>query len=167
MPALTEEGLALAIDQAAAYIRQTGASYLDYLAALRSDPATVHATDLAHAESVAGRVWRRSLDRVTSRNDNHPAAVVLGVLSYLAPDDIPRQLFAPAAVKSAPLLADFGPVLVTVALGALADYSLITLDHDAIAVHRVVQHLTRLAAADRDQAGDYCTAAIDLLNASI
>ncbi len=160
-------GLALAIEQAAAYIRQTRGTYADYLQALRTDPRTVYETDLARSESVTARVWQRSLNHVTGSTPGHPAAVVLGVLSYLAPDDIPRQLLAPHAVKDAPVLGDLTPVQVSVALASLADYSLITLDTDAIAVHRVIQHLTRLDAETRDMAIPYCTAAITLLNASL
>jgi Trypsin-like peptidase domain len=160
-------GLALAIEQAAAYIRQTRGTYADYLQALRTDPRAVYETDLARAESVTARVWQRSLNHVTGKIRGHPAATVLGVLSYLAPDDIPRQLLTPDIIKDAPVLGDLTPVQVNVALASLADYSLITLDTDAIAVHRVIQHLTRLDAEARDMAIPYCTAAITLLNASL
>jgi hypothetical protein len=47
-----------------------------------------------------------------------------------------------------PLLEPFGPVRLTVALGELADYSLIGLERDAVSVHRVIQHLTRLDLLD-------------------
>ena len=160
-------GLALAIEQAAAYIRQTRGTYADYLHALRTDPRTVYETDLARSESVTARVWQRSLNHVTAGTPGHPAAAVLGVLSYLAPDDIPRQLLAPEAVKDAPVLGDLSPVQVSMALASLADYSLITLDPDAISVHRVIQHLTRLDAETRDMAVSYCSAAISILNASL
>ena len=160
-------GLALAVEQAAAYIRQTRGTYADYLGALRADPRTVYETDLARSESVTARVWQRSLNHVTGGTPGHPAAVVLGVLSYLAPDDIPRQLLAPDVIKDAPVLGDLTTVQVSVALASLADYSLITLDTDAIAVHRVIQHLTRLDAETRDMAIPYCTAAVTILNASL
>jgi hypothetical protein len=160
-------GLALAIEQAAAYIRQTHGTYANYLQALRTDPRTVYDADLARSESVTARVWQRSLSHVTGGAPGHPAGAVLGVLSYLAPDDIPRQILALDTVKDAPVLGDLSPVQVSVALASLADYSLITLDTDAIAVHRVIQHLTRLDAETRDMAIPYCTAAIALLNASL
>jgi hypothetical protein len=53
------------------------------------------------------------------------------------------------------------------ALGELAAYSLITVDQDAISVHRVIQHITRLDAVVRGRAVDYCTAAIGLLDACL
>ena len=160
-------GLALAVEQAAAYIRQTGGSYSDYLDALRADPGAVFDADLAQAESVAARVWRRSLDRVTEGQEEHPAAVLLGIMSYLAPDDIPRQLFSPSTARSVPLLSVFGPLMVTLAIGELAAYSLVGIDRDssAINVHRVIHQLTRLDAASRGHEKAYCTAAIGLLDA--
>ena len=157
-------GLALAIDQAAAYIRQTRGSYTDYLHALRTDPRTAYDSNPAQAESVTARVWQRSLNHVTASAPGHPATAVLGVLSYLAPDEIPRQLLAPGTVRNAPVLGGLTPVQVSVALASLADYSLITLDTNAIAVHRVIQHLTRLDAEARDMAIPYCSTAISLLN---
>ena len=101
---------------------------------------------------------------MTGSAPGHPATAVLGVLSYLAPDDIPRQLLAPGTVRNAPVLGGLTPVQVSVALASLADYSLITLDTNAIAVHRVIQHLTRLDAETRDMAIPYCSTAISLLN---
>ena len=92
---------------------------------------------------------------------------MLGVLSYLAPDDIPRQLLAPDAVNGAPALEDLSQVQISMALARLADYSLITLDTDAISVHRVIQHLARLDAETRDLAVSYCSAAITILNAAL
>jgi hypothetical protein len=161
------DGLALAIEQAAAYIRQTGTGYSDYLDALRSDPQTVYDTDLAQSESVAARVWRRSLDHVTGGQDDHPAAVLLSVMSYLAPDDIPRQLFSPGALQAVPILNNLGTVKLTAALGELGAYSLVSVDRDSINVHRVIQHLTRLDADARNREADYCAAAIGLLDACI
>jgi hypothetical protein len=166
---LVEElgGLALAIQQAGAYIRETSASYADYLQALRTDPLAVYDADLARAESVAARVWRRSLDHVARNHDDGPVTVMVGIISYLAPDDIPRQLFQAEAIAAVPALAGYGVVKLNRALGELAAYSLITLDQEAISVHRVVQHITRLDADARDTAVDYCSAAIGLLNACI
>jgi hypothetical protein len=166
---LAEElgGLALAIEQAAAYMRQTHTSYKEYLGALRDDPRAVYDADLAQSESVAARVWRRSLDHVTGGQNDHPAAVILSVMSYLAPDDIPRQLFNPDAIHVVPILDDLGVTRLTVALGELAAYSLITIDVDSINVHRVIQHMARLDADRRGVAVDHCSAAIGLLNASV
>jgi hypothetical protein len=166
---VTEElgGLALAIEQAAAYMRNTKTGYRDYLTALRGDPRVLYDSDLAREESVTARVWRRSLEHVTGGQHDHPAAVILGVISYLAPDDIPRQLFSTDAVQAVPMLNALGTVRLTMALGELAAYSLITIDDDSVGVHRVIQHLARLDADTRGQAVDYCSAAVSLLDACI
>jgi hypothetical protein len=55
----------------------------------------------------------------------------------------------------------------TLALGELAAYSLITIDADSISVHRVIQHLARLDADTRGLAVTYCGAAIGLLDACV
>ena len=156
-------GLALALEQAGAYIRQAQTGYRDYLEALRADRGAVYKADLARMESITARVWRRSLDHVTAGQDDHPA-IVLGVLSYLAPDNIPRQLLASAAVKNTPLLGDLGSFQVNQALIKLAAYSLIRLDAGAITVHRLIQDLTRLDAEQASQAAGYAAAAIWLLD---
>jgi hypothetical protein len=163
------DGLALAIEQAAAYIRQSQTDYRDYLNALRDDAQVVYGASLAKSESVAARVWRRSLEHVTGGQDGHPAAVMLGVMSYLAPDDIPRQVFNHDVVHRVQLLDALGAGKLNKALGDLADYSLIVLDRDrySISVHRVVQHLTRLDAESKDRGISYCAAAIGLLDACI
>jgi hypothetical protein len=160
-------GLALALEQAGAFIRQTRGSYADYLQALREDPRTVYNADLAKTESVAARVWHKSLTHVTGGDTGHPAAAVLGVLSYLAPDDIPRQLLSSSTVDGAPVLEDLSQVQISMALASLADYSLITLEPDAISVHRVIQHLTRLDAETRNLAVPYCSAAITILDVAL
>ena len=156
-------GLALALEQAGAYIRQTHSGYGDYLEALRADRGAVYSADLARLESITARVWRRSLDHVTAGQDDHPATV-LGILSYLAPDNIPRQILAAAAIKGTPLLSDLGSFQVNVALARLADYSLIRLDENAITIHRLIQDLTRLDAKQTGRATGYAAAAISLLD---
>jgi hypothetical protein len=165
------DGLALAIEQAAAYIRQTHTDYRDYLSALRDDARSLYKydADLDESESVAARVLGPSLKRVTGGQDSHPAAVMLGVMSYLAPDDIPRQVFNQDATRRVQLLDVLGPVKLNIALGELDDYSLIVFDdnQESISVHRVVQHLTRLDAESKGLGMSYCAAAIGLLDACI
>lgn len=58
-----------------------------------------------------------------------------------------------------PILADLGMVKLTIALGELSAYSMITIDWDSINVHRVIQHITRLDAGVRGLATSYYDAA--------
>ena len=88
-------------------------------------------------------------------------------MSYLAPDEIPRELFEPGPVQATPLLAELGSVKLELALAALADYSLITLNQDVMSVHRVIQHITRLDADTRHRSVSYCAAAIGMLDACL
>jgi tetratricopeptide (TPR) repeat protein len=139
--------LPLAIEQAGAYLAQTGISagkYLDllaqYPAAMYSDGAEGTPTDRTLA-----RIWHATLDRLT---DTPLCGDILRVLAWYAPQDIPRHL-----------LAGLGETPdVTRAIGRLAAYSMITLtgpddEHPpdrppadrpgVLAVHRLVQALAR------------------------
>ena len=144
------DGLALAIEQAGAYIRQTRRTYRAYLGDLRCDPQAIYDADLAATESVVARVWRRSLDRVTKRREDHPARAVLGVMSYLARDEIPRDIFSEGVARNATTLSAYSSVRLAVTLSELASYSLIRVESDTIHVHRVIQHISRLEAENAD-----------------
>lgn len=168
---ITEElgGLALAIEKAATFIRQAKVSYQGYLNDVRSDSWAVLDARLSPSDSIAARVWHGSVARVTGGRADHPAAILLGIMSYLAPDDIPRQILSPAVVRTVPALADIGMTRLTIAQAELAAYSLITIDdkREVMSVHRVIQGITRLDAELNGRSAFYCTAAIDLLSACV
>ena len=140
----------------------TRRTYAGHLRALR----VICEADLAKSESVAARLWERSLNYFTCTTAGRQPQPCRASCPTL-PRRHPRQLRAPDVIKDAPVLGGLTPFQVTMALASLADYSLITLDTDAIAVHHVIQHLTRLDAETRDLAIGYCTAAIEILNASL
>ncbi|WP_340682654.1 tetratricopeptide repeat protein [Amycolatopsis coloradensis] len=124
--------LPLAVEQAGAYLAQTRtspAAYLDLLARfpVRMFTATAEGGD---AQRTMARVWHVTLDHLT---DTPAAGQVLRQLAWYAPDGIPRNLLA--GVVEEPELSE--------ALGRLAAYSMITLTADTVAVHRVVQAVTR------------------------
>jgi tetratricopeptide (TPR) repeat protein len=124
--------LPLAVAQAGAYLGQarvTPTAYLDLLADYPSDmfAATGEAND---SRRTIARIWRVTLDQVA---DTPLAGDVLRQLAWYAPDDIPRRLVA--GLGTAPE--------VLVALGRLHAYSMITLSAEHIAVHRLVQSVTR------------------------
>ncbi|MEU7530066.1 tetratricopeptide repeat protein [Saccharothrix sp. NPDC042600] len=127
--------LPLAVEQAAAYLAQariTPEAYLDLLAGFpaRMFAATAEGGD---AQRAVARIWRVTLDRLA---DTPAAGRLLRVLSWYAPDDIPRDLLA-AALPDLP-----APDLVD-ALGRLAAYGMITLTAGGVTVHRLVQAVTR------------------------
>lgn len=124
--------LPLAVEQAAAYLAQTRtkpAAYLDLLAwfPARMFTATAEGGD---AQRTMARVWHVTLDRLA---DTPAAGWVLRQLAWFAPDGIPRDLLA----------AEVGEPELSEALGRLAAYSMVTLTGNTVAVHRLVQAVTR------------------------
>ncbi|WP_432080483.1 AAA family ATPase [Streptomyces sp. WAC 04229] len=131
--------LPLAVEQAAAYCAEAGVSaggYRELLAAYPEELFATAAQDADPARTVA-RVWRVSLDRLA---DTPLASVILGVIAWWAPEDIPRAY-----------LDDLGsPVEVAGAIGRLAAHSLVTLRDggETLSVHRLVQAVARTADED-------------------
>lgn len=129
--------LPLAVAQAAAYCEETGCTGREYLDDLAAYPAEMYeATDEGgdHERTVA-RVWHVTLDRLAQ----DPLAVrILLMLGWYGSEGIPRSLLASLGT----------PPAVRRALGRLAAHSMITLDDDTVAVHRLVQAVSRTSAED-------------------
>jgi tetratricopeptide (TPR) repeat protein len=128
--------LPLALEQAGAYIAQQQITIADYLGLLRKRPAHILGrVDEGGDESRAiAQIWQVTLDAIERRN---PLAVMLlRIMAYYAPDNIPRDLLAGAADD---------PELVNEALGLLSSYCMISLLGDVVSVHRLVQAVLRVA----------------------
>ena len=83
-------GLPLALEQAAAYCTQTGLTFTSYLQLYRTTPAKLLAKATQPGQAtVTGTV---TLAAAHVRDLNPAAAALLDLLSYLAPDAIPRTL---------------------------------------------------------------------------
>ncbi|MFD9332457.1 tetratricopeptide repeat protein [Streptomyces sp. NPDC060065] len=126
--------LPLALEQAGAFIAQTGITIAEYGAMLRRYPqrATDAAPGGSDPERTVARIWRITLDVLEERD---PRAVeILRIAAWYAPTGIPRVLFEPLAED---------PVDLAQLLGLLADYNMITLDRAGIGVHRLVQTVAR------------------------
>ncbi|WP_405818368.1 tetratricopeptide repeat protein [Streptomyces sp. NBC_01390] len=126
--------LPLALEQAGAFMGQTGITIAEYRDMLRSHPDRT--TDAAPGGSdparTIARIWRITLDALQDRD---PRAVeILRIAAWYAPTGIPRTLLAPLAEDALDLAQ---------LLGLLADYNMITLDRAEIGVHRLVQTLAR------------------------
>ncbi|MGY6658538.1 tetratricopeptide repeat protein [Amycolatopsis sp. TRM77291] len=124
--------LPLAVEQAGAYLAQTRTSPTAYLELLARFPARAFTAtaESGDAQRTMARVWHVTLDHLAGT----PAAgQVLRQLAWYAPDGIPRDLLAGAVGE--PELSE--------ALGRLAAYSMITLTGNTVAVHRLVQAVTR------------------------
>ncbi|MFF9605084.1 tetratricopeptide repeat protein [Streptomyces sp. NPDC014684] len=125
--------LPLAVKQASAYLAQNRGVRLDaYRRRLGTKLSkTAHGID---AERTIARVWNVTLQTLEAE---HPLAVeVLHTAAWLAPDDIPHTLLAPA---------DADPDDIAEAIGTLAAYSMVTDTGTTVTVHRLVQTVLRAA----------------------
>ena len=178
-------GLPLALQQAASYCQQNGKTLASYLALFRDTKKQGRLLAAGHdGDQTIATTWAVSIDQV--RHSNPPAAALLGVLAYLAPEAIPRTLLATAegdggedrgqgdadvpggkaprsaagqdGVTADPLapLYDLDELGADQALGVLHQYSLIQLTPQAIAVHRLVQAVIR--ASHSQETLDACAA---------
>jgi tetratricopeptide (TPR) repeat protein len=137
-------GLPLALDQAGAYLEETGESLSNYLQIYQQGRAALlkrrGGLKPPHPESVA-TTWSLALQQVERAQ---PAAIeLMRMCALLAPDAIPEELIVEGA-------ASLGPVLQPVAtdrtrlnevLAALLRYSLLRRDSmtQTLSIHRLVQ----------------------------
>jgi tetratricopeptide (TPR) repeat protein len=129
----TELGfLPLAIEQAGAYLTQSGITLRNYLDLLEDYPAEMYraTAEGEDAERTIARVWQVTLDRLADEPLN---AQVLRILAWYAPDAIPRALLDGLASP---------PALIS-AIGRLAAYSMIRASPGVVSVHRLVQAVAR------------------------
>jgi tetratricopeptide (TPR) repeat protein len=124
--------LPLAVEQAGAYLTQAGATPRQYLDLLARYPAAMYqaAAEGGDAARTIARIWRVTLDRLA---DDPLAGQVLRILAWYAPEAIPRALLDG--------LAD--PPALLRAVGRLAAYSMLTAEAGVLAMHRLVQAVTR------------------------
>ena len=148
--------LALALEQAGAYIDKQRLSFAEYLrAGRRSGPAVLgwHDPRLMQYPASVAVTWETTFAQLGS-----PERRLLDVLAWLAPEPIPIALFDAAPLAEA--ISDPRE-----ALAGLAGYSLARFDAsgDAVLVHRLVQEITRgrIPAADR---GDSLQIALEAVN---
>ncbi|GLZ29881.1 hypothetical protein Lesp02_20710 [Lentzea sp. NBRC 105346] len=143
--------LPLALEQAAAYLRQSNCPIDDYLDVLRRVPeAVAERGQDAHRRShqnTLKTLWSVSLGWI---DEHHPAAAqLLAVCAYLAPEAIPLDLFTdnanvlpePLATAAASTSGDFSDVV-----GVLVDHSLVQRVDGQLVMHRVVQLAVRTHA---------------------
>ncbi len=165
-------GLPLALDQAGAYLEETGTGLGDYLALLRqrgkellerrggldSDHLSVAATYLTSFEKLA--------------KQNAAAAELLQAVAFLAPDAIPEEIFTEGA-------AEFGPVLQAAAsdaikwdeaIAAAFRFSLVERNPEKmLAVHRMVQAVAKsgMSAEEQKQWAEQVVRAVNAIFPSV
>jgi hypothetical protein len=137
LDALAEQlgDLPLALAQAGAYISRTpGVDVRRYRELLRSAPDRIYASSpVGSGERAVAQVWTVSHEAIAAIDEL--AISLLDLLACFAPDDIPVEVLLRLPGASGLEVAE--------SLGRLASYSLINVVGDSIAVHRLVQAVTR------------------------
>lgn len=137
--------LPLALEQAAAFLDRTPTMSPDeYLRILHTSPARVLSEgELPSNVKNIATVWNLSLDRI---HDEDPAALqLLDVISYLAPESIPVDLFTghPDLLPSPLAEAAGDPLTFAKTTATLVDYSLVKSTTSGLQIHRLVQAAVR------------------------
>ncbi len=158
----------LALDQAGAYIEETGCSVHDYLRLYQQRCHALLARrgeHLAYPESVA-TTWSLSFERVEQANP--AAAELLRLCALLSPDHIPEELLTtgapywPAALQQA--VAD--PLTLNQVVAVLLQFSLVkrmSKDHQ-LSIHRLVQ-IVQMESMEPQQQLQWAERAVRAVNA--
>jgi NB-ARC domain len=142
------DGLPLALDQAGAYIEETGCSLSDYLQLYQKQPGDLlqergEGEDY-HPDAVA-KTWALSFEKV--QQDNPAAADLLRLCAFLAPDDIPEEIISKVPQNIGTELQTLvdNQHKLNLAIKDQLKYSLIRRDSSrhTIVVHRLVQAVLR------------------------
>ncbi len=138
------DGLPLALDQAGAYIEETGCRLLDYLDHYQARRAILldrRGSQIGdHPESVS-TTFSLSFEKV---EQTHPvAAELLRLCAFLAADAIPEEIITEGASELCPLLQPLATdsLALDTALATLRKYSLLrrNAENKTLAIHRLVQ----------------------------
>lgn len=141
-------GLPLALDQAGAYIEETGCSPADYLQRYQIGRARLLARrgllGSEHPESVQ-TTFALSFEKAEQANP--AAAGILRLCAFLAPDAIPEEMIMQGVSDLDASLQELIPDVFALdeALGTLRKYSLLRRDPETrmLTVHRLVQAVVR------------------------
>lgn len=148
-------GLPLALDQAGAYIEETGCGVETYLQRYQTRQADLlkrrghNGKD--HPDPVA-TTWSLSFEKV--QQENPSAADILRVCAFLDPDAIPEDIIIKGASVLGPTLQHVGEdeTQLDEAIGALRKYSLIRRDpNGTLTIHRLVQAALKQAMKKSEQ----------------
>lgn len=160
-------GLPLALDQAGAYLEETGCSFTDYLQRYTQYRARVLArrgvSGGHHPQSVT-TTFQLSLERIEQEQG---AADLLRVCALLQAEAIPEELFVAGAAHLGPQLEALGidPASFDQVIAALRSLSLIQrqAERHTLSLHRLVQAvlLDAMTAEEREQWTRRVAAALD------
>lgn len=136
-------GLALALEQAAAFVYASGLPFLDYVQLLedRGISAMRGKSVFGYPHTVA-TVWAASL--ATAEADHPLAMTIARWCGFLYAEGIPRRLVADGVAETAGADA----LAVAEATARLAELSLIRIGEDVLTMHRLVQSYLREEAQE-------------------
>lgn len=136
--------LPLALEQAGAMLAETGMPADEYLRLLKE-----HAQEIMNEGPPSGyprsmtAAWKLSVDAV--KRSRSEAVEVLRCCAFFGPEPIPRDVFRRGVQETGTavgkVLSD--PIATASVMRELARYALITLDGNAVKVHRLIQALLR------------------------
>jgi tetratricopeptide (TPR) repeat protein len=157
--------LPLALEQAGAYIEETGISYSGYLTLfyLQRQELLQRGTLSTDYPMTIASTWLMSFKRV--ENESPAGADLLNLCALLAPDDIPLDIIRNVNQPLPGALAQIARTQIAFndAIGALRRYSLVRISEDSLSVHRLVQAVVmdRLEPHDKKT---FAEAAVNLAN---
>jgi len=156
-------GLALALEQAAAYVLKKRITLANYLQRWRAHTRTVqewYDERLMHYPRSIAITWQTTLDQLPAEH-----VALLNALAWLAPEPIPLSLFEGEAADGIwrDATSNAGSESLLDALATLAEFSLVKWprDSETVTVHRVVQEILRTRQGSPDNA---LTLTLRLLN---
>ena len=162
--------LPLALEQAAAYIVETGVSFADYLGAFRKRRLALleKARDFVDRDTVAV-TWSANFEAIA--RGSQAAAEVLRVSALLASDAIPYEFFIDGAellgTSIGGALSDPDDMAMAELLRPLSRYSLIRVDAQArtFSIHRLVREIVR-SSIPESQRRAYAERVVNALSAA-
>jgi tetratricopeptide (TPR) repeat protein len=145
--------LPLALEQAGAMLAETGMPADEYLRLLKE-----HAGEIMNEGPPSGyprsmtAAWKLSVNAV--KRSRPQAVEVLRCCAFFGPEPIPRDVFRRGAQETGTAVAEVlsNPIATASVMRELARYALITLDGNAVKVHRLIQALLRDELSAEEQA---------------
>jgi tetratricopeptide (TPR) repeat protein len=136
--------LPLALEQAGAMLAETGMPADEYLRLLKE-----HAGEIMNEGPPSGyprsmtAAWKLSVDAV--KRSRPQALEVLRCCAFFGPEPIPRDVFRRGVLQTGTVVGEVlsNPIATASVMRELARYALITLDGNAVKVHRLIQALLR------------------------
>jgi tetratricopeptide (TPR) repeat protein len=145
--------LPLALEQAGAMLAETGMPADEYLRLLKENaPAIMNEESPSGYPRSMTAAWKLSVDAV--KRSRPQALEVLRCCAFFGPEPIPRDIFRRGVQATDTVVGKVlsNPIATASIMRELARYALITLDGNAVKVHRLIQALIRADLTVEQQA---------------